>query len=145
MSHNYIIDASVGVKAFVVEDDSDIAIHLFDQLVADPPAQLYVPDLFYIECTNVLWKYVRRFDYPEENARQDVIDLRALALISVSIDDLIESALDLALKYEITAYDASYAALADHLSLPLITADTALLRKLADSSITVFELGDSEV
>ena len=145
MSHNYIVDASIGVKAFVVEDDSDLAVRLFDQLAADPPAQLYVPNLFYIECTNILWKYVRRFDYPAENARQDVIDLRALALISVSTDDLIEPALDLALKYEITAYDASYAALADYLGLPLITADTALLRKLADSSITVYELGDIEI
>ena len=145
MSHNYVVDASVGVKAFVVEDDSDIVIHLFEQLTADPPAQLYVPNLFYIECTNILWKYVRRFDYPPENARQDVIDLRALALISVSTEDLIESALDLALKYEITAYDASYVALADHLGLPLITADTALIRQLADSGITVYELGDIKI
>ncbi len=145
MSHNYTVDASVGVKAFVVEDDSDIAIRLFDQLTADPPAQLYVPNLFYIECTNILWKYVRRFDYPAENARQDVIDLRALALIAVSTADLIEPALDLALKYEITAFDASYTALAGQLALPLITADTALIRKLADSSITVYELGDIEI
>ena len=145
MSHNYVVDASVGVKAFVVEDDSDIAIHLFEQLTADPPAQLYVPNLFYIECTNILWKYVRRFDYPTENARQDVIDLRALALISVSTEDLIESALDLALKYKITAYDASYIALADHLGLPLITADTALIRQLAGSGIAVYELGDIKI
>ena len=88
MSHDYVIDASVGIKLFVVEDLSEVADQLFDQLTAKPPAQFYVPDLFFIECTNILWKYVRRFDYPAENARQDVIDLRALStvrLMNISI------------------------------------------------------------
>jgi predicted nucleic acid-binding protein len=142
---NYVVDASVGIKLFVVEDGSDLASKLFAQLTADPPAQFYVPDLFYVECTNILWKYVWRFDYPAENARQDVIDLRALALITVSTADLIEPALDLALKYEITAYDACYVALAERLALPLVTADATLARKLAGSSITVYELDDIEI
>jgi predicted nucleic acid-binding protein len=145
MSHNYVVDASVGIKLFVVEDGSDLAVQLFAQLTADPPAQLYVPDLFFIECTNILWKYVWRFDYPAENARQDVIDLRALALITVSTADLIEPALDLALQYELTAYDASYVALAERLALPLVTADAPLARKLAGSSITVYELDGIEI
>jgi predicted nucleic acid-binding protein len=142
---NYVVDASVGIKLFVVEDGSDLVSKLFAQLTADPPAQFYVPDLFFIECTNILWKYVWRFDYPAENARQDVIDLRALALITVSTVDLIEPALDLALKYEITAYDASYVALAECLALPFVTADATLARKLVGSSITVYELDDVEI
>lgn len=140
MSHNYVIDASVGIKLFVVEDLSGVADQLFDQLTAEPPAQFYVPDLFFIECTNILWKYVWRFDYPAENARQDVIDLRDLALTTVSTADLIKPALELALKYNITAYDASYVTLAEQLALPLVTADTTLVGKLTGSNIDVRDL-----
>jgi hypothetical protein len=33
------------------------------RLAQDPPASFFVPDLFYIECTNILWKYVRHFGF----------------------------------------------------------------------------------
>jgi predicted nucleic acid-binding protein len=137
MTGDCVVDASVGIKLFVAEDLSDEADRLFSQLTQEAPARLYVPDLFYVECVNVLWKYVRRFDYPPENARQDVADLRALALVTVSTADLLEPALELALAYDITAYDASYAALAGHLGLPLVTADASLVRKLQGSDVVV--------
>jgi predicted nucleic acid-binding protein len=93
--------------------------------------------LFYLECANILWKYTRRFNYPAGNARQDVRDLRALALRTVSAADLLEPALELALAYDLTVYDAAYAALAQQLGLPLITVDETLWRKLSGSGITV--------
>jgi predicted nucleic acid-binding protein len=145
MSRDLVIDASVGIKLFVDEDLSEVTDKLFAQLAADPPAQFYVPDLFFIECTNVLWKYVWRFGYPAENARQDVIDLRALSLITVSTADLLEPALEVALKYEITAYDACYIALAELLALPFVTVDATLARKLVGSQIDVQELKDIQV
>ena len=132
-----VVDASVGIKLFLAEDLSDAADRLFSQLTVSPPARLYVPDLFYVECANILWKYARRFGYPPENARQDVADLRTLALVTVSTADLLEPALELALAYEITVYDASYAALARQLGLPLVTADAPLARKLVGSDVDI--------
>ncbi len=137
MTGDCVVDASVGIKLFLVEELSEQADRLFSQLTRDPPARFYVPDLFYVECANILWKYVRRFGYPAENARQDVADLRSLALITVSTADLLEPALELAMTYDVTAYDACYAALAQQLDLPLITADTPLTRKLAGSGVDV--------
>lgn len=141
MNGDCVVDASVGIKLFVKEDLSEMADRLFDRLTNQPPAQFYVPDLFYIECTNILWKYVRRFGYNPDQARQDVADLRSLALITVAMADLIEPAMDVALTYDVTAYDASYVALAQQLELPLITADKTLVRKLAGSEMTVQPLG----
>ncbi len=132
-----VVDASVGIKLFVLEDGSEQADRLFNRLAADPPASFFVPDLFYIECANILWKYVRRFGYPAENARQDIQDLQSLALNGVPTIDLIDQALDLALAFDVTAYDASYAALARRLDLPLVTADSALAQKLAESDIAI--------
>ncbi|MCQ3973991.1 MAG: twitching motility protein PilT [Anaerolineae bacterium] len=142
MSDDCVVDASVGVKLFVNEDLSEVADRLFARLTAQPVAQFYVPDLFYVECTNILRKYVRCFVYPPENARQDVVDLRALALVTVSTANLLEPALTLALAHDITAYAASYAVLAQQLNLPLITADTTLARKLAGSGVIVQTLAD---
>ncbi len=65
--------------------------------------------------------------------------------ITVSTADLLEPALVLALNYEITAYDACYIALAEQLSLPFVTTDEALARKLIGSQIDVQELQDMKV
>jgi predicted nucleic acid-binding protein len=142
MTDDCVIDASVGLKLFLAEELSEVADRLFSRLTADPPAHFYVPDLFYVECADILWKYTRRFGYPADNARQDVGDLQALALHTVSIADLLSPALELSLVYDITAYDASYAALAQQLDLPLITADEVLRRKLGGSGIVVQTLAE---
>ena len=80
MSLDCVVDASVGIKLFLVEPLADRADVLFASLAATPPARLYVPDLFFVECTNILWKYVRRFGYSPEAAQQDVADLVRLPL-----------------------------------------------------------------
>ena len=140
-----VVDASVGVKLFVAEPLSDRANALFDHLTADPPGRLYVPDLFFAECANILWKYARRFAYPAANARQDLADLQALALRNVSTADLVVEAFEIALPHVITAYDACYVALADRLHVPLITADEVLVRKLAGTLYAVHWLADFPV
>jgi len=142
MSTACVIDASVGIKLFVDEDGSQQVDALFQQLAENPDSRFYVPDLFFVECTNILWKYVRNFNYPAENARQDVADLSALALRSVSTSDLVHAGLKLALEYDITTYDACYAALASANNLPLITADGPLASKLTNSRIDVKLLAD---
>ena len=63
-------------------------------------------------------------------------------LFPVSSTDLLHDALDLALEYGITAYDASYVALSDDLRLPLVTADQKLIGKLKGSGTEVHWLGD---
>lgn len=142
MSMDCVLDASVGVKLFLVEPLSDRADALFDHLATSPPARFYVPDLFFVECTNTLWKYVRNFGYPREAAEQDIADLIRLPLQAVSTADLAEGALQLALAVDITAYHASYVILSQRLSLPLVTADETLVRRLAETSFDVRFLGD---
>lgn len=138
-----VVDASVAIKLFLQEEGSELADQLFAALVEAPAARFYVPDLFFVECANVLWKYVRHFGYPADNARQDVADLGALALRSVSTADLIKPALDLALQYQVSAYDACYAALAQETGLPLITADAVLEKKLQGSGIEIRSLSEN--
>jgi predicted nucleic acid-binding protein len=137
-----VVDASVGIKLFLVEPLSDRTDALFAHLTNSPPARFCVPDLFFIECTNVLWKYVQQFGYLLEAAQQDVADLIRLPMHVASTVDLAEAAFGLAVSHDITAYDAVYVALAQRLSLPLVTADGALVRRLAGSGLDVRWLGD---
>ena len=137
-----VIDASVGIKLFLVEPLSDRTDALFTHLTDDPPSQFYVPDLFFIECTNILWKYVQRFGYPANAARQDVVDLASLPLKIISTTALVEVALDLAVEHGSTAYDSAYIALAQQLSLPFVTADEALVRRFGNTGLDVRFLGD---
>jgi hypothetical protein len=55
----YVLDASVGIKLFIDEEFSDKVQRLFSGLAEDPEAEIYVPDLYYIECANILLKYTR--------------------------------------------------------------------------------------
>ena len=136
----FVVDASVGIKLFVEEPLSDQAHALFTKLTKDPPAELYVPDLFYIACTNILLKYVRRFGRSLEDSQADLADLKTLALKTVSTAELMEDAILLAFQKNLTAYDACYAVLARQLNIPLITAD----KPMAQAVEWAVWLGDFE-
>ena len=120
---HFVVDASVGIKLFVDEPLSERAQALFNKLTEDPPAELYVPDLFYIECANILLKYMRRFGRSLKDSQADLADLNTLSLKTVSTAELMEAALLLASERNLTAYDACYAILARQMNINLITAD----------------------
>jgi predicted nucleic acid-binding protein len=126
----FVVDASVGIKLFINESLSTEAHALFEKLTEDPPAEFFVPDLFYIECTNILLKYIRRFGRSLENSRADLAALNLLALKSTSTSLLMEAALDLANDKNLTAYDACYVVLAKRLDFPLITADLPVVKAI---------------
>ncbi len=133
----YVVDASVAIKLFVEQPMTDRAIALFLCLVLDPPVTLYVPDLFFVECANVLWQYVRRTSYPAHLARQSITQLNQFALQIVPAKELVGAALDLAIAHHISAYDACYLALAHILGVELITADAKLVRALVGTTYRV--------
>lgn len=137
----YVIDASVAIKLFITEEFSESVARLLARLADDPPLALAVPDLFYIECANILWKHINRFGYPPENARKDIESLAQLAIDSHPTATLVTAALDLAMDRSISAYDACYVALAQRLGVPLITADEKLARRFVNTSYKVVWIG----
>ena len=136
-----VLDASVGIKLFVEEEFTDKVQRLFAKLAEDPQTEIHVPDLFYIECANILLKYTRRFDRPLEDSLADIRDLNNLDLKITSTSELIEDALKLANTKSLTAYDACYAVLAQKLELPLVTADAPM----ANAINWAIWIGDFEI
>jgi len=136
-----VVDASVGIKLFLTEVLSPQAHALFAHLASDPAARFWVPDLFDIECANILWKHIMRFGYPLVDAEANFQAINALALQRIRVTDLACDALKLAASHGISAYDASYVAAAKRLGVPLITADSRLITKMTGTVHVVLDLG----
>ncbi len=132
-----VVDASIAIKLFITQEGSEQAETLFGKLGTAPDTELYVPDLFYAECANVLWQYVRRANYPATEAKTSLTRLKALDLQIVSLPELVSEALDIAIAQTISAYDACYVELANRLDLPMVTADQKLLRTLQGTSYQI--------
>lgn len=130
-----VVDASVLAKLFLPEDDADLAAYLLQR--TDEDASHSIPDLAYLECANIFWKWVRRGLLSAELARESTADLLKLPLDVWPAEHLAERALELALSLEVSVYDGTYLALADLLGVSLITADASLRRKASPSSIDV--------
>jgi predicted nucleic acid-binding protein len=137
----YVIDATTALKLLVHDPLSERAQALFNLLNGEPPAEFFVPDLFFIECANVLWKYMRWGGLSLEVARADLTDLASLDLDITSTADLMDAAVVLAQRHLISAYDACYLALADHYQATLVTAD----KKLVQVRPGILWLGDFRV
>ncbi|MFH7244145.1 MAG: type II toxin-antitoxin system VapC family toxin [Spirulina sp.] len=137
-----VVDASVAIKLFIEQEGSAQAEALFDQLSTQPGTELYVPDLFFAECANVLWQYVRRVNYPPDKAKASLARLKTLSLQTVAIQDVVSEALEIAITHNISAYDACYVELSERLQLPLVTADQKLIRALAGTNYQIQNLMD---
>ncbi len=140
-----VVDASVGIKLFVNEPLSDVALSFFVSVADTPNVRRYIPDLFFVECANVLWKYVSRYGLRPQAAARYLADLHALRLAVIPISALTQSALKIAMDLSISVYDASYVAAVELLDVPLVTADKRLARRLANTKFQVMYLGELDI
>lgn len=122
----WVVDASVVVKWYVPEEDQTSALEL-----REPGVKLAVPDLMFVEAANILWKLARRGEMDPRRAVEIVEEIVASPFVVHSNESLARDALDLALATGLSAYDASYVALATRLNVRCITADQKLVRRLA--------------
>ena len=125
----YVVDASVGIKWFVPEIHSDAARQLLTE-----DNILLVPDLFFPEIGNILWKRVRRGEDTPEAVRQALAEFSTVPLEVYDSQPLTPAALEIALQNDRTVYDSLYLALAVLNQCPMVTADLKLFNALASGS-----------
>lgn len=131
-----VVDVSVGIKKFIIEPLTPKVEQLFGHL-RDPDARLYIPDLFYVECTNILWKYICAGLYDSTEAQANLADLKLLRFTPTPTADLIREALSLSIAHGISAYDACYLALSQRNDVPLLTQDQRLVNTLKSTDLDV--------
>ena len=118
------MDASVAFKWYFEEPWSDAARRLLSG------ARLIVPRLFFLETSNILRKRCERKEMSADEARATAESLAALPLEVWPDHRLARPALDLALDFRISIFDAVYVALALRLQGQLVTADRRLVNAL---------------
>lgn len=125
-----VLDASVAVQWVVPEPDSPRAI-----AVRDGGYELIAPDVFIAEVAHALTRAERKGILQQGEASDSMADVLAFAPAFFSSLDLISHAIDLSSRTRSSVYDCLYVALAEHESCELVTADTKLMRNLADAPI----------
>ncbi len=126
----------MGIKWFIPDRLTPKVYQLFAHL-AIPKTEFFIPDLFYIETANIFWKYVRAGLYAAADVPADLATLKTFPLQAVSMAELMEEAVNIAIAYGISAYDASYVALSHRVSSPLLTLDQRLVNTLATAPYDV--------
>lgn len=131
--NTYILDASVAAKWMLPAGGEDLheeAAEWLERLLADQ-ISLVVPDLFWIETSNLIWRAVRMARITKEEGVRALSDLRNRGLETVSSLPLLGAAVEIAFSYNRSVYDSIYVALAKDRSTSLITADEKLANAVA--------------
>ncbi len=125
MISDTVADSCVVAKWILSEPDTPKAM----QIVTDAKVagvRLIVLDLVFPEVTNAIWKQHHRGLLTLDEARVCLDDLQRLAVHVEPARPLLKAALEIATRYNRSAYDAAFVALARHLGLKGVTADQPL-------------------
>lgn len=128
-----VLDASVAVKWAIPAADEPLAAESLRLLKrhSDGEVEFIVPDVFWAETGNVLWKGARRGRWTRDDAERGLDDLQSRDFVTVPSLSVLSEALEIAFKYDRGVYDCLYTALAVASKADLITADERLANAFA--------------
>ena len=134
-----VVDASIAFKWYVEEPWSDAARRLLSG------GRLIVPRLFFLETSNILRRRCERREMSADDARATADSMAELPLEVWPDHRLVRPALDLALDFRISVYDAVYVVLAVRLQGRVVTADRRLVNALQGGALAAHVLGVEEL
>ena len=111
-----VVDASVLVKVVLKEPG-------WDEIELD--SNMATLDYALVEGMNAIWKAIRRGRIAEETGKTLIAVLKLIGsgMLTFEARNFFERGLEIALKENVTIYDALYIALAEALKAELLTAD----------------------
>ena len=128
----FVVDASVGAKwtsPGTIEPLADRADR-FLRAYVDGSFKILVPDLFWIEIANFLWKSAKRGEITTVLAGHGLEAMLNRDFPTVPSRAVLPEALKIAVDFGRTVYDSTYVALAVATRTELITADERLVNAL---------------
>jgi predicted nucleic acid-binding protein len=131
--NRFVLDASVALKWAIPPANETLSaesLQLLQEYV-NGKIDLLVPDIFWAEVGNVLWKGVRLRRWSQAAAERVVSEMHARNFSTVPSRTLMTEALRIAFAYDRAVYDCLYVALAIRSKSQMITADERLANALA--------------
>jgi predicted nucleic acid-binding protein len=127
----YVIDASVVLKWFLIEEENQGADTLFEAFLTGR-IELVAPDVILLEVANALWKQAALLKILRSDEAVSIFrDFITLPLNLRPSNPLASHALDLAMKFQHPVYDMLYCALAIENHCEFLTADQVLVSRLS--------------
>ncbi|MBV9957542.1 MAG: type II toxin-antitoxin system VapC family toxin [Acidobacteria bacterium] len=125
-----VVDSSVAIKWFVVEPYSTEARRILDAY-QNGTISFIAPDLINAEFGNIIWKK-KTFQGLAVSDAKDILDkFRQLQIAFMPSAQLLEDALDIAVRHHRTVYDALYLALSIRENCQCVTADEKLVNAVS--------------
>jgi predicted nucleic acid-binding protein len=124
-----VLDASVGLKWVLVEQDTPKALRLRDES-RNQIRELIAPDFFILECAHVIAKAERRGILVAPQGAIHLANILSDPPQMYPASSLIMRAFAIASRARIGVYDCLYVALAEREGCELITADERLVRAM---------------
>jgi predicted nucleic acid-binding protein len=128
-----VLDASVALKWAIPSAQETLtteSLQLLQRYVAGE-INFIVPDVFWAEIGNVMWKGVRQRRWPQTVAENAASAIRKRDFFTVTSLELLPEALRIAFAHDRSVYDCLYIALAIQFKIEMITADERLANAMA--------------
>lgn len=126
-----VVDASA-LAEYLIASPVGIRVR---QFLEQSGADLHIPHLAVVETTSVLRSWVRRGDLSESRAAGALQDLVAFPARRWPVEPMLEQVWEL--RDNVTAYNATYLALAEALDAELLTGDARLARAIQARGLSV--------
>jgi predicted nucleic acid-binding protein len=123
---HFVLDASAALRLFLADGPVPEGVAVAVSAASAGAALMFVPALYHTEVLHVVLRLERRGILSPADADALLTDLRALPVLTVPHGPAFDGAAGLARRHGLSAYDATYLALARHHGAALLTADAAL-------------------
>lgn len=137
---NFVLDASVALLWLVPQTNPAGVEYAESVLMALKSSQAVAPPLLTLEIANVIAKVEAKGMVTEANSQHYLSLFGRLNIVmdETSATHALGSILNLARRYKLSAYDASYLELALRTGLPIATLDADLAKAVQAAGVAVF-------
>ena len=125
-----VVDANVAIKWVLAEIHTDSALRLLNN-----DYTLLVPDFFFPEIGNILWKRVRRGEMTLQEAQENLNELSLVNFQICPSFPVMPLALETAVRVQQAVYDCVYLALAVTNQCQMVTADERFYNALQSDAL----------
>jgi len=124
----FVIDCSIAIAFFFKDERTEKIDKLFESIKKSNDIEIFVPSIFYSEFLNVMLIGERRKRTNYETIKKSLKIIKEFNLVQENFEGYELKVLDLAKKYDLSIYDASYLELAVRKNIPLISQDKKLIK-----------------